>query len=108
MATEVDLNQVFDIAQFGLLGAVFLAILAKKWLVPAWTLTDLKTAHDRELAVKDEIIAGLRQDVNELKALNGEMQALTREKLIPALVESTSTNREYVAVLARRGTSDAP
>lgn len=99
----IPLAQVFSVAQFGLLGVFFIMLISKKWVVPKWTLDDLKAAHERELAVKDEIISGQRADMIELKKTVGDLQALTSEKMIPALVQANTLSAAYVAELARRG-----
>lgn len=103
-SADLDVGQIFNFAQFGLLGVIFLAILGKKWLVPKWTLDDLKDAHERELAVKDEVIAGQRADILELKATVNELHSLTGKEVIPALTQANSLSAAYVAELARRGT----
>jgi hypothetical protein len=103
-ASEVDIGQLANVAQYGLLGVIFLAIIFKRGLVPQWALDALDDSHKRELAVKDEIIAGHRADIAELKATITGLQALTSEKMIPALVQANSLSAAYVAELARRGT----
>lgn len=99
----VPLGTLFNIAQFGLLGVFFVMLISKKFVVPKWTLDDLKEAHDRELAVKDEIIAAQKADIIELKRTVAELQSLTSEKMIPALVQANTLSAAYVAELARRG-----
>lgn len=103
---SLDLTNIFTFAQFGLLGVFFVMLVSKRFVVPKWTLDDLKDAHDRELKVKDEIIAGQRQDILELKKTVADLQALTSEKMIPALVQANTLSAAYVAELARRGGPD--
>lgn len=102
----IPLSQIFSFAQFGLLGVFFVMLISKKWVVPKWTLDDLKDTHGRELAVKDVIIEGQRADIVELKKTTTDLQALTSEKMIPALVQANTLSAAYVAELARRGAGD--
>lgn len=62
----------------------------------------MQDAHDRELEVTHDQVTGLRADVAELKQANGSLQELTRERMIPALVQATEVSRAYVTELARR------
>lgn len=101
----MSLGEIFSFAQFGLLGVFFVMLVSKKFVVPKWTLDDLKDAHDRELKVKDEIIVGQRADIVELKATVAELQSLTADKMIPALVQANALSAAYVAELARRAGS---
>jgi hypothetical protein len=99
----LDLTQIFTFAQFGLLGIFFVMLVSKKFVVPKWTLDDLKEAHDRELAVKDSIIDSHKADIVELKKTVADLQNLTSEKMIPALVQANTLSAAYVSELARRG-----
>jgi len=98
-----NINTIFSFAQFGLLGVFFIMLISKKWVVPKWTLDDLKEAHERELKVKDDIIAAQRSDITELKKTVADLQSLTSEKMIPALVQANTLSAAYVSELARRG-----
>lgn len=102
-ATGLDLTQIFTFAQFGLLGIFFVMLISKKFVVPKWTLDDLKEAHERELLVKDDIVAGQKEDIVELRKNVRDLQALTSEKMIPALVQANTLSAAYVSELARRG-----
>lgn len=97
-----QLNTIFSFAQFGLLGLFFLALVSKHWVVPKWSLDDIEEAHRRELTVKDEIIEAQRLDVRDLKEANAELQRLTQERIIPALVQATGVMQSYVSELANR------
>jgi hypothetical protein len=66
-------------------------------------LDDLKESHARELGVKDDIIVAQAADIKELKLNVSELQALTADKMIPALVQANSLSAAYVAELSRRG-----
>lgn len=103
--TSVDITQLINYAQYGLLGLFFVLILLKKFIVPAYTLTDLKESHERELKFKDDIIDSLRKDVVELKDGVADLQKLTSDKMIPALVQANTLSAAYVQELARRGNS---
>lgn len=102
-ATGLDLTQIFTYAQFGLLGIFFVMLISKKFVVPKWTLDDLKEAHERELLVKDNIVAGQKEDIVELRKNVRDLQALTSEKMIPALVQANTLSAAYVSELAHRG-----
>lgn len=98
-----DLSQIFTFAQFGLLGIFFVLLVSKRYVVPKWTLDDLKEAHERELKVKDDILDSYKADIVELKRTVQDLQALTSEKMIPALVQANTLSAAYVSELARRG-----
>lgn len=96
-APSVDITQFL---QFGLLGLIFVMIVAKKFLVPEWTLNQLSDAHILALGAKDERIASLEADKVELKENLAQLQALTRDQIIPALVRANQLSADYVNELA--------
>ena len=103
---SVNGGWVGQLIQFGFLGLVFIDIVGThKFLVPAWTvkreLDAVCTGYDAQLRLKDEQIASLKEDNGLLKEANGQLQSLTQERLIPALVQATEVSRAYVAELAR-------
>jgi hypothetical protein len=99
---------IAEVIQFGFLGAVFIDVVGThKFLVPKWTMDKAEEAHTKELALKDDIITGLKQDIVELKASNVGLQELTRERMIPALVQATDVSRAYVTELARENDARA-
>lgn len=102
VGASTAIDSFFQFAQFGLLGFVFLAIVSKHWVVPKWTLDDLEDVHRRELAAKNGVIEAQRLDIQELKDANVELQRLTQDKIIPALVQATGVMQSYVTELARR------
>jgi hypothetical protein len=61
----------------------------------------LTASHVAEMGTKDQIIEQLKQDVTELKESNKGLQELTRDKMLPALVQATDVSRAYVTELAR-------
>lgn len=98
-AGSLDLTQFL---QFGLLGAIFVCIILKKFIVPEWTLTQLQQQHDSELKLKDDQLVSLKSDKQELKESLDALQELTRTEIIPALVRANQLSQEYVAELAGR------
>jgi hypothetical protein len=92
---------------FGIIGILVVMLVSKRWVVPKYTLDDLMVAHQRELAVKDALIEGYRADIAELKEINNQLQNLTREQMIPALVRANQLSADYVAELAKRGITNA-
>jgi hypothetical protein len=100
--TDVNIADVLNYAQYGLLGIFVVLILRGAYVVPKYSLTNLKEGHERELKVKDELIESLRSDLRELKAANNDLQRLTSEKMIPALVQATAVSQAYVAELAQK------
>lgn len=101
--SSVDITQLLQVGQYGLLAVFVILLLSRKYITPTYTLTDLKEHYERELAGKDDIIAATRADVAELKKTVADLQALTSEKMIPALVQSNTLSAAYVNELARRG-----
>jgi hypothetical protein len=106
--SSVDITQLLQVGQYGLLAVFVILILSRKYIVPYYTLTDLKETHERELATKDDIISATRADVAELKQTVANLQALTSEKMIPALVQANTLSAAYVNELARRGQNAPP
>jgi len=111
--TAVDVNTIATFAQFGLLGIFFVMIISRKFIVPKWTLDTLEEnhtreldkqeeAHVRELAVKDAQLAMVEADKRELKKNLDDLQELTRQQLLPAMIEANRLTAAYVDTLARR------
>lgn len=99
-AIQIDPGFVASLVQFGFLGLVLIDLVGPhKYLVPRWSL-------DAQIKVKDEVIQTQRDDIAELKLANSQLQVLTQEKMIPALVQATEVSRAYVTELARRGARD--
>jgi uncharacterized protein YacL (UPF0231 family) len=82
--------------QFGLLGVVFLCIVMKKFIVPEWTLTALKDQYEAQIKVKEDQISALKDDKEELKVTAEQLQKLTRDEMIPALVVANQMAAEHV------------
>ena len=95
----IDITQFL---QFGLLGLIFACVIAKKFLVPEWTLRQSVEQSAKELALKDERIAALEADKAELKVSLEQLQSLTRDQIIPALVRSNQLSADYVSELAQQ------
>lgn len=93
-----------DIAQFlqfGLLGVIFVCVITKKFIVPEWVLNQLQAQYDAEAKLKDEQIASLKVDKEELKADLEQLQTIYRTDVIPALVRATQLNAEYMDLKSR-------
>lgn len=112
-STAIDVNTIATFAQFGLLGIFFVMLISKKFVVPKWTLdsldenhqremADKESAHTRELAIKDQQIASLEADKRELKKNLDDLQNLTRDQMLPAMIEANRLTAAYVETLARR------
>jgi len=111
--TAIDVNTIATFAQFGLLGIFFAMIISRKFIVPKWTLDTLEEnhnreienkdeAHARELAIKDAQLAMIEADKRELKKNLDDLQELTRQQLLPAMIEANRLTAAYVDTLARR------
>lgn len=111
--TTIDVNTIATFAQFGLLGIFFVMLISKKFVVPKWTLdsldenhkrelADKEESHNRELAIKDQQIASLEADKRELKKNLDDLQDLTRQQMLPAMIEANRLTAAYVETLARR------
>jgi len=93
---------IAEVIQFGFLGAVFIDVVGThKFLIPRWTQSQVEEGHARELKLKDDIITRQQQDIAELKESNRSLQELTRERMLPALIQATDVSRAYVTELAR-------
>lgn len=100
---EINGGFVAQLVQFGFLGAVFVDVVGfHKFLVPRWSVDSVEKANAASMQLKDELIARINADIVELKNANKQLQELTQERLIPALVQATDVSRAYVAELARR------
>lgn len=115
---NVDLNQIFTFAQFGLLGVFFVMLISKKFVVPKWTLDTLEEtharelqdktdAHARELAIRDQQLAASEAREKDLKKNLDDLQDLTRQQMLPAMIEANRLTSLYVDTLARRGGTGA-
>lgn len=82
--------------QFGLLGVIFVCVVMKKFIVPEWTLTALKEQYEQQIKVKEDQIAALKADKEELKTTAEQLQKLTRDEMIPALVVANQMAAEHV------------
>lgn len=113
---HLDLNQIFTFAQFGLLGVFFVMLISKKYVVPKWTLDSLEQTHERELkdkadaharelAIRDQQLAASEQREKDLKKNLDDLQDLTRQQMLPAMIEANRLTALYVDTLARRGGS---
>ena len=111
---SVDLTTIASFAQFGLLGVFFVMLISRKFIVPKWTLDVLEenqkailqekeNAHTRELAARDQYIASIEADRKELRKSLDELQDLTRQQMLPAMIEANRLTAVYVDTLARRG-----
>lgn len=116
---SVDISTIASFAQFGLLGIFFLMLISKKFVVPKWTLDTLEEsharlvadrdqAHVREIAVKDQQLASLEADKKELKKNLDDLQQLTRQQMLPAMIEANRLTAAYVDTLARRQGGQVP
>lgn len=113
---SLDLSQIFTFAQFGLLGVFFVMLISKKYVVPKWTLDSLEETHKRELEDKDKAFArelvlrdataaeSTRREADLKKNLD-DLQDLTRQQMLPAMIEANRLTALYVDTLARRGGS---
>lgn len=98
---------IVSVVQLGFVGAVLFDVVGThKFLVPRWTLDKVEEKHDDELRLKDDLITSLQSDVQELKLATSELQKVSNEKLMPALIQATEVSRAYVSELARRATID--
>lgn len=98
----VDLqNLLTPILSTGVVGVVLIMLIFEVGVVTKKSLDRMETSHGQELSAKDKIIEGQAADIIELKAANQGLQDLTRDKMIPALVQATEVSRAYVAELAR-------
>jgi uncharacterized protein YacL (UPF0231 family) len=82
--------------QFGLLGVIFVCVVMKKFIVPEWTLTALKEQYEQQIKVKEDQISALKADKEELKTTAEQLQKLTRDEMIPALVVANQMAAEHV------------
>lgn len=118
-SSGIDLPTIASFAQFGVLGVIFIMLILKKFIVPKWTLDTLEEnharelrgreeSHARELASRDVLIASLEADKRELKKNLDDLQDLTRQQMLPAMIEANRLTAAYVDTLARRqrGQSD--
>lgn len=110
----LDLSQIFTFAQFGLLGVFFIMLISKKYVVPKWTLDALETSHEREIkdrveahareiAIRDQQLANAEKREAEMKKNLDDLQDLTRQQMLPAMIEANRLTALYVDTLARRG-----
>lgn len=108
---NIDWGQLIGpIYSTGLVGAMFMLLITETWIVTKKSSERVLAAKDLQIADKDKIIADLRsevercqrEEIDPLKRANTELQRVTTEKMIPALVQATEVSRAYVQELSRR------
>lgn len=98
----------------GLVGLALLALIFEKGIITRASLERARVAHEEllmsvrsqyeeQISDKDEVIASKDKEIADLKAVNAELQRVTRVDMIPALIHATEAVRAYVAELAKRG-----
>lgn len=98
----------------GVVGLFALALVFERGIVTAGSMKRQKEQYeqlllaqaeqyDEQLEDKDGVIAALRAEIVEHRASALELQRVTNERTIPALVHATDAVRAYVAELAKRG-----
>ena len=97
-------NLIGPILSTGLVGVVLIMVMFEIGLVTKKSLERLVASYKAELDLKDAVLRGKEADLADLKAVNADLQRLTSEKMIPALVQATEVSRAYVTELAKRGT----
>lgn len=113
---QPQIDSLIPYLNLGLIVVLLVMFLKNIGIVPKWTYDDLKTtheaevtqlkdAHDREVAFRDAQIAALQADKAELKTANDALTKVTQEQFLPALIEANRLTSEYVNELARRNTS---
>jgi ABC-type sugar transport system ATPase subunit len=94
-------------AQFGIFGLVFFDVfITRKVFIPKWAKDDAEAAKDAIIAIRDEEITEKKEDIKELKASLAQLQNLTREQMLPALVRSNQLSADYLQEITRRATED--
>lgn len=98
-------NLIAPILSTGLVGVILVMLMFEIGIMTKKSAererVALQASHESEMATKDQIIEQLKGDVVELKESNKGLQELTREKMLPALVQATDVSRAYVNELAR-------
>lgn len=107
LASASDASQNFgewgNIAQFGFLGLLVIDLIGThKFIVPRWTLDALNAERDRRETLMQGTIERLEKEVADVKEINGQLQDMTRERLMPALTQAVDSQRAVVEVLGRR------
>lgn len=94
-------------AQFGIFGLAFLDVfVTRKLLIPKWALEDAIKAKDDTIAQRDKYLADKNEDIKELKASLAQLQNLTRDQILPALVRANQLSADYVQEITRRAYTD--
>lgn len=87
----------------GVVGLVFFMLIFEKGIVTKRSLDRVMQTQAEEIALRDRQLEAKDKEIAELKASSAELQRVTNERIIPALVTATDAVRAYVAELARRG-----
>lgn len=91
------------LAQFGVFGAAFFDVfVTRKFLVPRWAKDDAVQAKEDIIKIRDETITEKNDDLKELKASLAQLQSLTRDQVLPALVRANQLSADYVQEVTRR------
>lgn len=94
-------------AQFGIFGLAFFDLLVtRKVLVPKWDKEQMVTAKDETISDRDKTIEEKNEDIKELKGSLAQLQTLTRDQILPALVRANQLSADYVQEITRRAYLD--
>lgn len=94
---------VTTLIQVGLVGLLLIDVLGpQKFVVPRRMLSELSAERDKREAILQGTIERLEREVSEVKEINGQLQDMTRERLMPALTQAVDSQRAVVEVLSRR------
>lgn len=98
---------IMYLAQYGIFGAAFFDLLVtRKLLVPKWDKTDAVDAQTAVCDVKQQTIDEKNEDIKALKLSLDQLQALTRDQMLPALVRANQLSADYLQLITRRSYED--
>ena len=99
-AFPTDLVTAF--VNLGLIGLLLLDVLAtQRFIVPRRSFDSLSHERDLREQVLQATIDRLAAEITELKSMNEGLQDVARERMIPALVQSTDAVRSMVDMVGR-------
>lgn len=106
-APDVGSELLTYLAQYGIFGLAFFDVfVTRKVLVPKWAKDDAVAAKDNIIKDRDDVIREKNEDIKELKASLAQLQTVTREQVLPALVRANQLSADYVQEVTRRAYED--
>lgn len=108
-ASPTGLDITKYLAQYGIFGAImFDVFVTRKFITPRWSRDEAVQSKVDVIADRDKTIAEKNNDIAELKVSLTQLQSLTRDQMLPALVRANQLSADYLEEITRRDSEPRP